>query len=92
MLACALSAPLTAQQSARDTVTGRASSSATNGPISGALVYVTRGPDRLVLQDTTDTDGRWRLIFTPGTGDYLVFISSPGSESFRKRLRLRRLR
>ncbi len=92
MLACALSAPLTAQQSAPETVTGRVTSSATNGSISGALVYVTRGPDRLVLQDTTDTDGRWRLIFTPGTGDYLVFISSPGSESFRKRLRLRRLR
>ena len=84
--AFALSVPLVAQQTAPDTVTGRVTSSATNGPISGALVYVTRGPDRLVQQDTTDTDGRWRLIFTPGTGDYLVFISSPGSESFRKRV------
>ena len=86
LLATALSTSLAAQSAAPDTVTGRVTSSATNGPISGALVYVTRGPDRLVQQDTTDADGRWRLIFTPGTGDYLVFISSPGAQSFRRRV------
>ncbi|MDZ7629790.1 MAG: carboxypeptidase-like regulatory domain-containing protein [Gemmatimonadaceae bacterium] len=82
-----LAMPLVAQDATRpDTVTGRVTSSVTAGPISGAIVYVTRGPDRLVLQDTSDVDGRWRLIFTPGTGDYLVFVSSPGSESFRRRV------
>jgi Carboxypeptidase regulatory-like domain len=69
-----------------DTIAGRVTSTATGGPISGALVFVTRGPDRMVQQDTTNADGRWRLIFNPGTGDYLVFISSPGAESFRKRV------
>ncbi len=87
-LSCAaLASRAAAQDAARpDTVTGRVTSSATSGPISGALIYVTRGPDRLVQQDTSDADGRWRVIFSPGTGDYLVFISSPGSESFRKRV------
>ena len=69
-----------------DTVAGRVTAATTTAPVSGALVYVTRGPDRLVQQDTTDADGRWRLIFLPGTGDYLVFVSSPGYESFRKRI------
>ena len=78
---------LVAQGSARpDTLSGRVTSSSTNAAISGAAVFITRGPDRLVKQDTTNTDGRWRVIFTPGTGDYLVFISSPGAESFRKRV------
>jgi Carboxypeptidase regulatory-like domain len=79
-------AELTAQDARPDTLSGRVTSTATSGPVSGALVYVTRGPDRLVLQDTTDADGKWRVIFSSGTGDYLVFISSPGLESFRKRV------
>lgn len=69
-----------------DTVSGRVTSTGTSGPVSGALIFVTRGPDRLVQQDTSDADGRWRLVFSPGTGDYLVFISSPGAESFRRRV------
>lgn len=77
---------LHAQPAAPDTVAGRVTSSASNGPLSGALVFVTRGPDRLVQQDTTDADGRWRVVFAQGTGDYLVFISSPGAESIRKRV------
>lgn len=80
-------AHLGAQETSRpDTLVGRVTSSATAGPVSGALIFVTRGPDRLVQQDTSDADGRWRLVFSPGTGDYLVFISSPGAESFRKRV------
>lgn len=69
-----------------DTLSGRVTSAETKGPIAGATVFVTRGPDRLVQQDTTNADGRWRLVFTPGTGDYLVFISSPGAQPFRKRV------
>lgn len=88
LVALAVLAPrLSAQGTARpDTITGRITSTATAGPISGALIFVTRGPDRLVQQDTSDADGRWQLIFSPGTGDYLVFVSSPGSEPFRKRV------
>ena len=87
LILAATSPSLSAQQAAAsDTLIGRVTSSTTSGPITGALVFVTRGPDRLVLQDTTDSEGRWRLIFTPGTGDYLVFISSSGSESFRRRV------
>ncbi|HYW50927.1 MAG TPA: carboxypeptidase-like regulatory domain-containing protein [Gemmatimonadaceae bacterium] len=79
-------AELRGQEARPDTIGGRVTSSVTSGAISGALVFVTRGPDRLVQQDTTDADGRWRLVFLPGTGDYLVFISSPGAESFRQRV------
>jgi hypothetical protein len=89
LLWCALvAAPAAFAQtpSPSDTLTGRVTSSATGASISGATVFVTRGPDRLVQQDTTASDGRWRVIFTPGTGDYLVFISAPGAESFRKRV------
>ena len=78
---------LRAQESSRtDTLSGRVTSSGTNAPISGAAIFITRGPDRLVKQDTSNADGRWRVTFTPGTGDYLVFISAPGAESFRKRV------
>lgn len=83
----AATTPLYAQDTSRpDTVSGRVTSSTGAAPLSGALVYVTRGPDRLVQQDTTDANGQWRVIFMPGTGDYLVFISSPGFESYRKRV------
>jgi hypothetical protein len=83
LLACVLPAALAAQ--APDTLTGRVTGTG-GAPIAGAQVYVTRGPDRLVLRDTTDADGRWRLVFAPGTGDYLVFIASPPSPPFRKRV------
>lgn len=75
-----------APPSAADTVTGRVVSGSNRAPIVGALVFVTRGPDRLVLQDTTDDQGRWQLVFAPGTGDYLVFVSAAGAQSFRKRV------
>ena len=88
LVAVLLVAPaLTGQApSAADTLTGRVTSAETGNPIPGALVFVTRGPDRLVQQDTTGADGRWQLVFRPGTGDYLVFMSSPGATAFRQRV------
>lgn len=87
LLLASASSLLGAQESTRtDTLSGRVTSSVASAPIIGAVVFVTRGPDRLVKQDTTNADGRWRVSFTPGTGDYLVFISAPGAESFRKRV------
>lgn len=78
-----LPAALAAQ--APDTLVGRVTG--TDGaPIAGAQVYVTRGPDRLVLRDTSDAEGRWSLVFQPGTGDYLVFIAAPPATPFRKRV------
>lgn len=52
----------------------------------GATVIVTRGPDRLVQQTLTDSTGRWSLRFDPGTGDYLVNVSSPGFRVARRRV------
>ena len=50
-----------------------------------ATVVVTRGPDRLVQQTTSDSAGRWSLTFQPGTGDYLVYVSATGFRIARRR-------
>ena len=55
-------------------------------PLTGAQVYVTRGPDRLVEQATTGADGRWEVRFAPGTGDYLVYVAAPGRQPLRRRI------
>jgi len=51
-----------------------------------ATVIVTRGPDRLVQQTTSDSGGRYSLRFEPGTGDYLVYVSATGFRSARRRV------
>ena len=51
-----------------------------------ATVIVTRGPDRLVQQATTDSAGRFSIRFEPGTGDYLVHVSATGFRSARRRV------
>src|SRR5215204_5456415 len=48
-----------------------------------ATVVVTRGPDRLVKQVTSDSAGIWSLQFEPGTGDYLVYVSATGFRAAR---------
>ena len=45
---------------------------------SSATVIVTRGPDRLVKNTTTDSAGNYSVLFEEGTGDYLVYVSSTG--------------
>jgi hypothetical protein len=69
-----------------DTLSGLVTDATTRAPISGAAIFVTRGPDRLLQRDTADASGRWRTVFAPGTGDYLVFISAPGYSSIRRRV------
>jgi hypothetical protein len=54
--------------------------------VASATVIITRGPDRLVQQDTTDANGDYSLTFNPGTGDYLVFVSAMGYASARRRV------
>lgn len=52
----------------------------------GAAVTITRGPDRLVKTDTTDSAGEFSVRFEPGTGDYLVAVSILGHRSARRRV------
>src|SRR5450759_4339082 len=47
---------------------------------------VTRGPDRLTQQTTTDTAGNFRVQFEQGSGDYLVYVSATGFSSARRRV------
>ncbi|MGI8510843.1 MAG: carboxypeptidase-like regulatory domain-containing protein, partial [Gemmatimonadaceae bacterium] len=54
--------------------------------IDSAVVVITRGPDRLIEQDTTDANGAYSLKFDPGTGDYLVFVRASGYASARRRV------
>lgn len=72
-------------QGETDVVRGRITDDSAHA-IDSAIVIVTRGPDRLVQRDTTDATGTYRLTFTPGTGDYLVYVSAPGFASARRRV------
>jgi len=72
-------------QSQPDVVRGRVTDDSSRA-IAGAAVIVTRGPDRLVEHDTTDSTGAFSLKFDPGTGDYLIFISATGYSSVRRRV------
>src|SRR5215471_12931806 len=51
-----------------------------------ASVIVTRGPDRLVKNATTDSVGNYRVLFEEGTGDYLVYVSATGYRAARRRI------
>jgi hypothetical protein len=54
--------------------------------IAGATVNVTRAPDRSFLTATTDSLGRFKIIFPDGTGDYLVHAAMTGYKSERQRV------
>ena len=72
-------------QGEADVVRGRVTDDSAHA-VDSAVVIVTRGPDRLVERDTTDANGTYRLTFTPGTGDYLVYVSAPGFAPARRRV------
>jgi len=55
-------------------------------PIAGALVEVTRGPDRLTLSSRTDAAGAFSVRFAEGTGDYLVHVTAIGWQAYRQRV------
>jgi hypothetical protein len=80
IIPCAASA-----QTRPETIRGRVTSDS-GVAVAGAIVTATRAPDRLFLQDTTDSGGRFSIHFTEGTGDYLVHVSAVGYKSFRQRL------
>jgi hypothetical protein len=79
--------PVDAQQDARapETIRGKVSNDSGKA-ISGATVMITRGPDRLTQQSATDSTGRYAIRFAEGTGDYLVYVSSPGFKPVRRRV------
>ncbi len=66
-------------------VRGRVTSDSARA-VAGATVIITRGPDRLVQQTTTDSSGRYSLRFDPGTGDYLVYVAAPTYRAARRRV------
>jgi hypothetical protein len=78
-------ATLAAQQSAMELVRGRVQDDSARALV-GASVKVTRGPDRLTLDATTDSVGAYRVRFDVGTGDYLVYVSAPGFRTARRRV------
>lgn len=71
-------------QPAAEVVTGRVTDDSARA-VEGAVVVVTRGPDRLSILNTTDASGRYRVVFRPGSGDYLVHVSAPGYTAVRRR-------
>src|SRR5688500_13165449 len=82
--AIAVSSTASAQQQP-DVVRGRVLDDSSRA-VAGATVMITRGPDRLTLQDTTDVGGNFRVRFEQGTGDYLVYVSATGFQSARRRV------
>ncbi len=77
--------PLRAQDVSYEIVSGRVTDDSLK-PLAAATVHVTRGPDRLVQQTTTDSTGSYSVRFEPGTGDYLVSVSITGYRSARRRV------
>ncbi len=83
-IAAVMARPARAQNAA-DLIRGRVIDDSSRAVI-GASVTLTRGPDRLVQQTTTDSAGRYSNRFENGTGDYLVTVSTPGLKSARRRV------
>lgn len=77
--------PATAQEAQPDVVRGRVTDDSARAVVAAAIV-VTRGPDRLVQETTTDSTGSYRVRFDTGTGDYLVAVSAEGLRSARRRV------
>jgi hypothetical protein len=91
MLALAAAVPLAAAaQEAeyriqRDVINGTVTTD-DGVPIAGADVIVTMAPERISRATTTDSSGRYEVIFEQGTGDYLVYIRAVGRETLRRRV------
>jgi hypothetical protein len=75
---------LEAQDSPPEIIRGRVTDDSSRAIV--ATVMVTRGPDRLTQQATTDSAGNFQVRFEQGTGDYLVHVSAPGFSSARRRV------
>ena len=67
-----------------DVIRGRVTDDSSRAIV--ASVTVTRGPDRLVQQVTSDSAGNFTVRFEQGTGDYLVYVSATGFTAARRRV------
>jgi hypothetical protein len=85
LCANALAASVGAAQAEADVVRGRVTDDSAHAVV-GATVMITRGPDRLTQQATTDSSGAYSSRFEQGTGDYLVYVSAGGFKTERKRV------
>src|SRR5204862_2560908 len=85
LLSITLAAGRAAAQSEPDVVRGRVTDDSSRAVV-GATVMITRGPDRLTQQTTTDSSGAFSSRFEHGTGDYLVYVSATGFKAERRRV------
>jgi hypothetical protein len=72
------------EQSGPEVVRGRITDDSSHAIV--ATVMVTRGPDRLTQQTTSDSSGNYSTRFEQGTGDYLVYVTAAGFKSARRRV------
>ena len=84
LLAIVLAARAAAAQSGPEVVKGKITDDSSHAVV--ATIMVTRGPDRLTQQTTSDASGNYSTRFEQGTGDYLVYVSAPGFKSARRRV------
>src|SRR5678816_3650402 len=71
-------------QDVPEIIRGRITDDSSRGVV--ASVMVTRGPDRLTQQTTSDSTGRYSVRFEEGTGDYLVYVTAAGFNPVRRRV------
>lgn len=84
--ACALALATSARaQAPTDRIHGTVRDDSARAVV-GATIHVTRGPDRAVMQTSTDSSGAYAVRFENGTGDYLVAVSAVGYKSVRRRI------
>jgi hypothetical protein len=74
-----------AYQLHRDVIRGRVTTDS-GVAIAGAEIAVTMAPDRNTQFATSDSGGRYEVVFERGTGDYLVHVAAPTRLAFRKRV------
>ena len=67
-----------AQDNAPDVIRGKVTDDSSRAIV--AKVMITRGPDRLTQEATTDSAGNFRVRFEQGTGDYLVYATSRATQ------------
>jgi len=84
LIASALVGSSLSAQNGPETIKGRILDDSSHAVV--ATIMVTRGPDRLTQQTTSDAQGNYSTRFEQGTGDYLVYVTAPGFKSARRRV------
>jgi hypothetical protein len=84
LLAVLLATRTAAAQNGPEIIKGKITDDSAHAIV--ASIMVTRGPDRLTQQTTSDSSGNYSTRFEQGTGDYLVYVSAPGFKAARRRV------